>query len=232
MAVNKYFKYIIRTLIWGVFILYIGFSVFLNLPFAQKKMASMVSSTLEQILKTEVSVGHISLDIFRRIIVEDVLLKDKRGNEMITVSRLSARYEPLSLLEEKITINSIQLLGFSVQLNKETPDSDTNIQFLLDAFAQKDSVKKEHNLDLRINSVLIRRGNVSYDVQSIPETPGKFNPSHIGIQDFEATISVKALRSDSLNATIRRLAFTEKSGLELKKMGVRLIADNNHVTIN
>ena len=87
MAVNKYFKYIIRTLIWGVFILYIGFSVFLNLPFAQKKMASMVSSTLEQILKTEVSVGHISLDIFRRIIVEDVLLKDKRGNEMITVSR-------------------------------------------------------------------------------------------------------------------------------------------------
>ena len=232
MAVNKYFKYIIRTLIWGVFILYIGFSVFLNLPFAQKKMASIVSSTLEQILKTEVSVGHISLDIFRRIIVEDVLLKDKRGNEMITVSRLSARYEPLSLLEEKITINSIQLLGFSVQLNKETPDSDTNIQFLLDAFAQKDSVKKEHNLDLRINSVLIRRGNVSYDVQSIPETPGKFNPSHIGIQDFEATISVKALRSDSLNATIRRLAFTEKSGLELKKMGVRLVADNNHLTIN
>ena len=110
MAVNKYFKYIIRTLIWGVFILYIGFSVFLNLPYAQKKMASIVSSTLEQILKTEVSVGHISLDIFRRIIVEDVLLKDKRGNEMITVSRLSARYEPLSLLEEKITINSIQLL--------------------------------------------------------------------------------------------------------------------------
>lgn len=232
MAVNKYFKYIIRTLIWGVFLLYIGFSVFLNLPFAQKKMASIVSSTLEQILKTEVSVGHISLDIFRRIIVEDVLLKDKQGNEMITVSRLSARYEPLSLLEEKITINSIQLLGFSVQLNKETPDSDTNIQFLLDAFAQKDSVKKEPNLDLRINSVLIRRGNVSYDVQSIPETPGKFNPSHIGIQDFEATISVKALRSDSLNATIRRLAFTEKSGLELKKMGVRLIADNNHLTIN
>lgn len=232
MAVNKYFKYIIRTLIWGVFILYIGFSVFLNLPFAQKKMASIVSSTLEQILKTEVSVGHISLDIFRRIIVEDVLLKDKRGNEMITVSRLSARYEPLSLLEEKITINSIQLLGFSVQLNKETPDSETNIQFLLDAFAQKDSVKKEPNLDLRINSVLIRRGNVSYDVQSIPETPGKFNPSHIGIQDFEATISVKALRGDSLNATIRRLAFTEKSGLELKKMGVRLIADNNHLTIN
>ena len=195
-------------------------------------MVSVVSSTLEQILKTEVSVGHIDFEIFRRIIVEDVLLRDKQGNEMITISRLSARYEPLSLLEEKITINSIQLLGFSIQLNKETTDSEANIQFLLDAFAKKDSVEKEPNIDLRINSVLIRRGNVSYDIKSIPETPGQFNPSHIGIEDFEATISVKALRSDSLNATIRRLAFTEKSGLELKKMGVRLVADNNHLKIN
>ena len=126
MVVNKCFKYIIRTFIWGIFILYIGLSVIINLPFVQKKMANMVSSTLEQILTTEVSVGHISLDIFRRIIVEDVLLRDKQGNEMIAVSRLSARYEPLSLLEDKITINSIQLLGFSVQLNKETPNSETN----------------------------------------------------------------------------------------------------------
>jgi hypothetical protein len=232
MVVNKCFKYIIRALIWGIFILYVGFSVFLNLPLVQKKMASLVSSTLEEVLKTEVSVGHISLDIFRRIIVEDVLLRDKNGDDMITVSRLSARYEPLSLLEEKITINSIQLLGFTVQLNKETPDSESNIQFLLDALSQKDSLKKESSLDLRINSVLIRRGNVSYDVQSVPETPGQFNPSHVGIKDFEATISVKALKRDSLNATIRRLAFTEKSGVELKKIGVRLVADNNHLKID
>ena len=51
MVVNKCFKYIIRALIWGIFILYVGFSVFLNLPFVQKKMASLVSSTLEEVLK-------------------------------------------------------------------------------------------------------------------------------------------------------------------------------------
>lgn len=232
MTINRCFKYIIRTLIWGIFILYIGASIFLNLPYAQQKIASMVSTSLEQILKTDVSVGHVSLDVFRRIIVEDVLLKDRNGCDMISVSRLSARYELLSLLKEKITINSIQLLGFSVQLNKETPEADINIQFLLDAFSRKDTLEEKSNVDLRINSVLIRRGNVSYDIQSIPETPGLFNPSHIGIEDFEATISVKALRTDSLNATVRRLAFSEKSGFELKKMGVRLVADNKNLKIN
>jgi len=228
---NKLIKNIIRFIVWGIFVLYIISSIVLDIPFIQKKMASAISTSLEQLLRTEVSIGHISFDIFKRIIIEDVCLHDKQGEKMIAISRLSARYELLSLLEEKITINSIQLLGFNVNLKKETPNSETNIQFLLNAFANKDTLKKESNLDLRINSVLIRRGTVNYDIISIPETPGVFNPSHIGINNLEATISVKALKNDSLNANIRRLAFQEKSGLKLKELGVRLIADDKKLNI-
>ena len=198
----------------------------------QKKLASVAASSLSEILKADVSVGQVSFDLFKRIIIEDLHLNDRNGQKMITVSRLSARYELLSLLEEKITINSIQLLGFSIQLNKETPESEPNIQFLLDAFSSNDSIQKESNINLRINSILIRRGSVCYDVLSKPETPGIFNPSHIGINNFEATISVKALNRDSLNATIRRFSFNEKSGFKLKKLGGRLIANNKFMNID
>ena len=212
---NKLFKNIIRFIVWGIFILYVTVSIILDIPLIQKKMASAISTSLGQMLKTEVSIGHISFDIFKRIIIEDVCLHDKQGEKMISISRLSARYELLSLFEEKITINSIQLLGFNVNLKKETPKSEANIQFLLDAFANKDTLRKDSNLDLRINSILVRRGIVNYDITSVPETPGIFNSSHIGINNLEATISIKALKRDSLNASIRRLAFKEKSGLEL-----------------
>jgi len=224
-------KNIIRVLVWGVLALYILTSIALSLPIVQKELASVAASSLSEILKTDVSVGHVNFDLFKRIIIEDVHLNDRNGQKMITVSRLSARYELLSLLEEKITINSIQLLGFSVHLNKETPESEPNIQFLLDAFSSNDSIQKESDINLRINSILIRRGSVCYDVLSKPETPGVFNPSHIGINDFEATVSVKALNCDSLNATIRRFSFNEKSGLKLKKLGGRLIANNKFMNI-
>ena len=229
---SKLFKNIIRFIVWGALALYILFFIVLNIPYVQKKMASAISNSLEQVLRTEVSIGHISFDIFKRIIIEDVYLHDKQGEKMIAISRLSARYELQSLLEDKIVINSIQLLGFHVNLKKETPKSEINIQFLLDAFAGKDTLKEESDIDLRINSVLIRRGTVNYDVTSIPETPGLFNSSHIGINNLEATISVKALKNDSLNATIRRFAFKEKSGLELKKLGVKLIADNKKLRMD
>ena len=61
---------------------------------------------------------------------------------------------------------------------KHTPESPLNLQFVIDAFASKDSIKeKRRNIDLRFNSIMIRRGNFSYNVDSEKETPGKFNAS-------------------------------------------------------
>ena len=92
---------------------------------------------------------------------------------MLKVTRLSAKFEILPLFKGKITISSVQLFGFNINLNKKTPDSPPNFKFVLDAFASKDTVKKEKNIDLRINSILIRRGKLAYDVLSEEKTPGK-----------------------------------------------------------
>ena len=232
MVLSRRLKYIVRILVWGILGLHIGIYVLLNIPVVQGKMASIISSELRKILNTEVSVGHIELGLFNRLHVENVLLNDLQGEEMLNVHRLSARFELKPLLEGRIVINSIQLIGFDIRLKKENPESVPNFQFVLDAFASKDTLKEPTNLDLRINSVLINRGQVSYDVLSEPETPGKFNASHIGLKDLSASISLKALRNDTLNATIRRLAFEEQSGFQMKKLGLKLIANNNRLNLN
>ena len=232
MVLSRRLKYIVRILVWGILGLHIGIYVLLNIPVVQGKMASIISSELRKILNTEVSVGHIELGLFNRLHVENVLLNDLQGEEMLNVHRLSARFELKPLLEGRIVINSVQLMGFDIRLKKENPESVSNFQFVLDAFASKDTLKEPTNLDLRINSVLINRGQVSYDVLSEPETPGKFNASHIGLKDLSASISLKALRNDTLNATIRRLAFEEQSGFQMKKLGLKLIANNNQLNLN
>ena len=89
--------------------------------------------------------------------------------------------------------------------------------------SSKDTVKKESSLDLRINSVLIRRGRMAYHVLSEEKTPGKFNAKHVQLQNIIANISLKAMSRDSLNLGIKRLSFDEKaSGFSLKKMSLKL----------
>ncbi|MBQ2857611.1 MAG: translocation/assembly module TamB domain-containing protein [Bacteroidaceae bacterium] len=232
MILSRRLKYIVRILVWGLIGIHIGIVVFLNIPYVQNKLASAVSTELEKLLNTEVSVGHIEIGWLNRIHIEDVKLDDLQGNEMLNVHRLSARFEWKPLLDGKIVINSVQLIGFGIHLRKETPKDVPNIQFVLDALASKDTLKESSNLDLRINSILINRGKISYDVLSIPETPGKFNASHVGINDFSASISLKAIRNDSIHAIIRRLTFHEKSGVQMNKLGFKLIADNNQLTMN
>ena len=174
---------------------------------------------------TELTIGRIDMGLLNRIIIDDVLLDDQSGKEMLKVARLSAKFEILPLFKGKITISSVQLFGFNINLNKKTPDSPPNFKFVLDAFASQDTIKKEKNIDLRINSILIRRGKLAYDVFSEKETPGKFNSKHVRLQNIIANISLKALQNDSINASIKRLSVDEQSGFELKKLSLKLVAN-------
>ena len=232
MVLSRRLKYIVRILVWSFIGIHIGLIVLLNIPSVQGKLAALVSAELGRLLHTEVAVGRIELGLLNRIHITDVRLDDQQGEEMLNVNRLSARFEWRPLLEGKIVINSVQLIGFDIRLQKDTPESVPNFQFVLDALASKDTLKQAPKIDLRINSVLINRGQLTYDVLSEPQTTEKFNASHIGIQNLSASISLKALRNDSLNAIVRRLSFEEQSGFRLEKLGMKLTADNNHLNVN
>ena len=224
-------KYIFRILFGVIIGLYIGMNLLLNTAFVQNRLGSFVAKELQHVFQTEVAIGHIDIGFFNRIIAENLLLKDRQGDELLKVARLSAKFDILPLFEKQLRISTVQLFGFNINLNKETPESIPNYQFVLDALASKDTTKSPSNLDLRINSVLIRRGRINYDVKSVPVTPQQFNPSHWGIDNLAATLSLKALNNDSLNVAIRRFSFNEQNGFELKSMSVKAIANNHSLNI-
>lgn len=173
------------------------------------------------------------MGLLNRIIIDDVLLDDQNGKEMLKVTRLSAKFDIMPFFEGKISISSVQLFGFAVNLQKETPDSPPNFKFVLDAFASKDTVKRDNTLDLRINSILIRRGRVDYHVLSERETPEKFNTKHIQLQNIIANISLKAFNKDSLNLGIKRLSLDERSsGFSLKKLSLKMVANARQTRID
>lgn len=172
------------------------------------------------------------MGLLNRIIIDDVLLNDQTGKEMLKVTRLSAKFDLPALINGKIAISSVQLFGFNINLNKENPEAVPNFEFVLDALASKDTVKTKSEIDLRINSVLMRRGKLSYDVLSEKETPGRFNAQHVKLRNIIANISLKALQTDSVNAAIKRLSVDEQSGFELKKLSLKIVANDKRMHID
>lgn len=196
-------------------------------------MSVFVAEELSDLLNTRVTIGRINIGLLNRIIIDDVLLDDQDEQEMLKVTRLSAKFDIMPFFKGKISISSVQLFGFNINLQKKTPDSPPNFKFVLDTFASNDTVKKNNSLDLRINSILIRRGRMAYHVLSEEETPGKFNAKHIHLQNIIANISLKALSKDSINLGIKRLSLDEKvSGFSLKKMSLKLVANSRQTSID
>ena len=203
----------------------------------QGRIGRAVASELSTIIGSEVGLEKVNIGLFNRILVNGLSVKDKEGKEILKVNRLSASFDILPLLQKKIRINTVQLFGFNFVLEKENKDAQLNIQYILDAFASKEK-KEKSALDLRVNYVLLRNGSFNYDVLS-EDTLGKgLDLSHINIENISANISLKKFNPDSINLNIKRLAFKETNGFEMKKMSLRfrsnrekLILDNLKISL-
>ena len=200
----------------------------LNIPFIQHKFSVIVADELKNKFKTEVTINRIDMGLFNRIIIDGISLNDQDNKLMLKISRISAKFNLKEIVKGKISIGSAQLFGFTAKLYKKSPKAKPNYQFIIDALS---SNKKENSkpINLRINSLLLRRGDISYDEWYIPKTPQKFNIKHLGINHFNANISLKALNKDSLNISIRRMDFDEHSDFHLERLQMKVIANKRNM---
>ena len=224
-------KHTFRAIIISVMVIYFGLIALLNIPFIQQSISSFAVRELSKLLNTEVKIGNIDLGLLNRIIINDLEIYSPEGEKLVNIARFSAKFDINAIIRGKISINSVQLFGSDFNIARKDKQSDLNIKFITDLFASKDKKEKKF-IDLRINSLLVRRSNVNFNILSEEETEGRFNPSHLSIKNISANISLKALTQDSLNIHVKRLSMTDKSGLTLKKLSFKAIGNNKNLRLD
>ena len=226
----KILKHIIN---WGVrtlVSLYVIIIVAVRIPVVQQYIGDKVSQAVGKELGTKVEVGQIDLGFLNRLILNDVVIYDQQQQPMLTAARITAKIDFSPLAVGKIVVSSAQLFGTHLQLYKPTADAQTNFQFALDSLASKDTTSHTP-LDLRINSIIMRRSSVTYDQLDEPQTPDTLNLKHINISNVSAHAILKTLTDDSLNINLKRLAFTEQSGLTVKRLAFQLAAGRHYADL-
>ncbi len=210
--------------------LYLAVSLLANLPVVQSYIGSQVADALSHKLNTKVDVGRVNLGLFNRIIIDDVSLEDQKGQNMLQAVRVSAKVDYIALLQGHISITSAQLFGLKANFYKETVQSKPNFQFALDSLASKDTTKHKL-LNLEIKSLIIRRGDISYKQLDMPRKP-LFDIHHLHVKNLSSHISLNTLRDDSINLKLKRLSLTEASGLNIKSLTFKLVANKQKAVLN
>ena len=214
----KKIKTIVVWLLGIIIGLHLAIIIALNIPFVQRWVGTLVSDALSEKLNTKVTVGQVDMGLINQIVISDVIIEDQQKKELLKVDKIAAKIKLLSLFDDQIYVHAAQLFDFDAHISKASPDKPFNFQFIVDAFTSKE--KKPSKLNLRINSLIMRDGNISYDI-NYKERKDGFDSNHLQVKDFNAHLSLKSITPDSIMAQVRSLSFTESKGLRIQDLSLK-----------
>lgn len=218
---------VVTVLVTAVVLFALAYLLLL-LPPVQDRLCREGEKALGEFLNTEVSIGGVDISPFDEVELNDVLVKDQQGDSLLTVETLGAGISLKDYLKDRrIVITAAEVLGLKGHVTRPDKDSPTNIQFIIDAFKPKEN-KPPRPFDVQVNTVVLRRTELTYDVLDQPRRAGRLDPHHLAVSNLRADLSLPRLKNNDFDIRVKRLSFDEASGLSLKQLSTNLhITDKN-----
>ena len=199
----------------------------LLLPPVQQRLCRAGEEALSEFLDTKVTIGSVSISPFNQLELNDVLINDQQGDSLLTVDKLGAGISLKDLLaDRRVVVTYGEINGLKGHVSRPDKDSPTNVQFIIDAFKPKDD-QPSKPFDVQVNTVVVRRSALTYDVLDQPRKPGRLDVNHLAISNLRADLSLPALKNNDFDIRVKRLSFDEQSGLSIKRLST-----NVHITDN
>lgn len=231
LHIYKIARSIIVTMLLAFLIVYTALYVVLSVPAVQNKIRTTAEEELSKFLKTNVTIGKIEINPLSELALYDVRIPDQQGGKMVTVDKIGAGMSlPNLVFFQRFVFNYAELIGLDGRITKATPDSQMNIQFIIDALKPKDKNKPPTKFDVKLDAVVLRKSSLSFDVLSEPVGSGKFDKNHIHLQDINSDIRIPDLRNDYFTFDIRRFAFSEHSGFHLNNLTALVHIDKRNIS--
>ncbi|MDE6339151.1 MAG: hypothetical protein K2K97_05120, partial [Muribaculaceae bacterium] len=202
-------------------LIYVGLYISLSIPGVQQSIKSKAEKAVTDFLNAQVKIERMSIVPFSEVKMTGVDFYTPEGEKCISVKTLGAGINLWRLVSVgKVEITYAEVIGLTADINKPTPESPLNIQYIIDALSPKDKNKPPTPFDLTLHSVVIRNSNLSYNILSVParQNSSEFDPNHVSLADLRADVALPRLKNDDFIIDLRRLSFKERSGLTVERL--------------
>ncbi|WP_088463800.1 translocation/assembly module TamB domain-containing protein [Hymenobacter amundsenii] len=131
--------YALLGLVAFVLLVAVGLFFYVQTPSGQDFVANQAQKYLRDKLQTEVRIGKFRSDFRNTISFDDVYLEDQKGDTLVAVGHLGVNIDIFALLKSKIKISHLELDNGRIAISRTEPDSISNYDFILNAFATGDT---------------------------------------------------------------------------------------------
>ena len=140
--VRRLVRILLKTLLTIFLILLLVFFL-IQTPFVQDYARGKAEKYLARKLKTRVRIGHLDISFFNSVTLKDVYIEDLRHDTLLSAGLIDVRVKMLGLLHNNLDINEIHLSDLTAKIQRPSPDTVFNYQFIVNAFAGKPTPKTD-----------------------------------------------------------------------------------------
>lgn len=144
----------------------------INFGPTNRALTETTTEIISNKIGSKVQIGKLEIGLFNRLILKDITINDRTNQTLLKAKLMTAKIEMRSLFRKQLSLRTISVLDANINLYKSEKDSPANFQFIIDAFSSKKS-SSDSNINLRINSLILRRINIAYNEHYRKETAGK-----------------------------------------------------------
>ena len=191
----------------------------------------LIANDISEYLGTEVTVDNADIDIFNQVVLEQLLVKDLESDTLLFARRAKVSFDLLPLLSNRLVVHSIQFIDFDINLSRKDSLSDTNFKFLFDILVTPKSSKSTID-DIKVNSIFLRSGSISYDDYSQIRSNRYFDINHLQLDNISSNLKISSSKTDGLSIRIKRFAFDDQSGLSVAKASAIVSLDPQRTSLD
>jgi hypothetical protein len=160
----------------------------------QNWLVTKVSRTLSKELNTTVRVKYVDFDLFNKMLVEGVLVEDRKKDTLLYAGVLQVRITDWFFLKDKPVLKYIGLTDAVV--NMKRTDSVWNYQFLVDYFSAPKTKKSSSKNNLELDLKILELKNIVFnkvDGWIGQDMKGSVKKLYLDAEDFDLNSKVIAI---------------------------------------
>ena len=202
----KIFLKITGIILLSILLLFLGVFFYLQTSGGQTFFTNRVVAYLKNKIDKPFSINKINYKIPNWIELNGVYFSDNKGDTLLAGEKLHVNIDMLGLLQNKVTINEVNLENIKVNIKRTLPDTTFNFAYIIHAFIPKTITKittdtsKGLPLKYNISNVKLKNVFVKYldDVTGVDANVRLYN-TETSFTDFDPATSKYHLDKLSLN---------------------------------
>lgn len=139
------------------FVLVISMALIIQTEFFKSFVTRQVTSFIKTKIKTTFRIGKVDYSIPNWIELNDLYIEDESGKVLVSGKKIKVNLNMLGLLTGNYELNNILLDEIQLNIIRKPYDSHYNFQFIINAFATKESAELKDTIAAKPFKILLKK---------------------------------------------------------------------------